>query len=302
MQLVLYTQICRKVSGLTTFERSFYSKMSQFCSIQYFYKVAETEALATFPTNTVHSQDVGQLIECDICIYSSLQHGFPAPNIKAKKYIQVVHTDLKAWERNYQKDPKVDIYVAVGKSVQKSLKEYYDIDSIVIPNMLETPNEEKVLRLMTASRIAEGKGFDRLVIMAKKLKLAKRKFIWEIFGSGAENFINDIRYKLANIPEVVFMGSVTNIQNYMKVNDYVVQLSDNEGFCYSVHEALQVKVPCITTNFDGVENVIQNGKNGYILEMDLSNLDIDLIYTKIPKSVTVLKETQPERWLELLKL
>jgi glycosyltransferase involved in cell wall biosynthesis len=99
-----------------------------------------------------------------------------------------------------------------------------------------------------------------------------------------------------DIPEVSFMGIRDNIPSYMKGVDYVVQLSDSEGFCYSVYEALSVGTPVIVNSWAGVENVIQNGYNGYILN-DI--LDLDLIYSKKPKIPPTTFVENADNWLSL---
>lgn len=299
MRIVLYSQNIRKVSGLTTFERIFIKSMSKFHEIIYMYKTADPQSIEAVTKHCQLHLDDSKPVEADICIYSSLQHGYPAPNVIAKKYIQVVHADIKAAERHYQINPRIDLYVAVGKSVQNALKRDFDIDSIVIPNMLEDPAPEKVLRLMTASRIAEGKGFERMVKLAKIMRQQKRRFNWEIYGEGALNYINTLKYDLAGVNEVVFMGSRSNIQSYMLKNDYVVQLSDNEGFCYSIHEALQVGVPVIATKFEGAEDIIKHGVNGYLIDLDLSCIDFDAIYNQIPKSDKLEADKTIEKWFNI---
>lgn len=299
MRIVLYSQNIRKVSGLTTFERIFIKEMSKFHEIVYMYKTADPQSMEAVSDYCQLHLDDSKPVSADICIYSSLQHGYPAPNVIAKKYIQVVHADIKAAEKHYQINPKIDIYVAVGKSVQKALKEDFNIDSIVIPNMLEMPTPEKVVRFMTASRIAEGKGFERIVKMAKIMKQQKRRFNWEIYGEGAMSYINTLKYDLAGVNEVVFMGSRDNIQSYMLKNDYVVQLSDNEGFCYSIHEALQVGVPVIATRFEGIEDIIQDGVNGYLIDLDLNCIDFDAIYNQLPKCDKLGIDKTIEKWFNI---
>lgn len=302
MRIIVFTQIMRKVSGLQTFERNFIKKMSKKHELTYVYKAGYE-----FITNeiTPYAQvikDIGQEFECDICIYSSIEHGNPEPKIKAKRYIQVYHADVVTWGVGHKVPKSVDVHVCVGEGVQKSLKENLGIDSVVIPNILGEINLEKVVRFITASRLAEGKGFDRLVKMAKMLKKSGRKFIWEIYGDGSINFIEDLKYKLTGIPDVILMGSRTNIQSYIARSDFLVQLSDNEGFCYSMHEALQVGIPCIVTDWEGARNVIYNGVNGFIVDMELNNLDIDKIY-KFERQTIAWTDHKPEdQWEELFKI
>lgn len=103
-----------------------------------------------------------------------------------------------------------------------------------------------------------------------------------------------------DIPEVNFMGATTNISTYLQDANYLIQLSDNEGFCYSVYEALSMGVPVIVSEWEGVQDIVTNGKNGYIIEMDMSNLDINLFYEAKPSYDTV-KRLFFERYLKTQK-
>ncbi len=89
----------------------------------------------------------------------------------------------------------------------------------------------------------------------------------------------------------------------MKDADYIVQLSDNEGFCYAVYEALQIGKPCIVSRWDGVEKAIRDDENGYILDMDMSNLNNDFvskIYDKIPTGFILESFNPEEEWNKAL--
>lgn len=281
MKILIYTQHIGQVNGVQTFEKNFCKAMSSNHQIYYLYQTSRDELHRQFePYATVMQDGAFQDIEVDLCIYSSIQHSSVKANIKAKKYLQMVHTDLHAWGIAYSPSPHINTHICVGEEASQSLKQHFGIDSIVIPNIMSSPEITKVLRLVTASRITEGKGFDRIVEMARKLKMSGQKFIWEIYGDGAYGYIEDLKYQLTGIKEVMFLGAKDSIQSYMKGSDYLVQLSDNEGFCYSVHEALQIGIPCITTPFG--RSVIKDGENGYVLEYDLSNLNIMKIVQNIP--------------------
>lgn len=82
-----------------------------------------------------------------------------------------------------------------------------------------------------------------------------------------------------------------NIIDYIANADYLVQLSDNEGYCYSVIEALTAGVPVLITPCPVFEELqIKNKEHGYILPFDMKNLPIEDIYNHIPK----VKYTPPK--------
>lgn len=296
MRIILYQKVVR-LNGTFTFDKIFTRTFGKKHEILYVYEAGEKHLIDEIGKNAVVTRNEGQSILGDICIYSSVSHG--VHRIKAKKFIQIVHTDLHDWKVDY-KPVGIDLHVAVGESVANSLKKNNGLDSVVIPNFLEEPKVDKVLRLITASRIAERKGFERIAEMAKRLSLAGKKFVWEIYGNGTPSFVSNFRYSISNNPSVVLMGERSEVQSFMVDCDYLVQLSDSEGFCYSIHEALQVGTPVIVTDWVGVRNVVLDGINGYILNFDLSNLDINKIYSTRPVCGKLKVENNLLAWDNIL--
>jgi glycosyltransferase involved in cell wall biosynthesis len=296
MRIVLYSKVVRKVSGLQTFEKIFCKKLSKHFDLTFVYESTHNERFIKEIEQYCKVVKLqGQTIDADICIYSSLQHGI---KIQAKKNYQIIHSNLKAWNVKYEKPEYINNLIAVSETVARTLKEDMDLESITIENMLDEPKLEKVLRLITASRIETGKGFERVIDISKALRQAGKRFTWEIYGDGSLHYINELKYKLTGIHEVQFMSYHNSIQSYMATGDYVVQLSDDEGFCYSVYEALQIGKPVIVTNWPGIEKVVKNGENGYILNMDLSNLDVEKLY-EIPQNVRLDVIDNISHWINL---
>ncbi|MDD7756949.1 MAG: glycosyltransferase [Clostridiales bacterium] len=73
-----------------------------------------------------------------------------------------------------------------------------------------------------------------------------------------------------------------DIQNEIIKADFLIQLSDNEGYCYSVIEALTNNIPVIVTPVPVFKELKINEENSIILNFDCSNLDevINKIQTK----------------------
>lgn len=83
--------------------------------------------------------------------------------------------------------------------------------------------------------------------------------------------------------------------------DYLVQLSDTESFCYSAFEALQRGVPVILSRFPEAYNIVEEGKNGYLVDMDLSDLDIDKIFNHKPQDVSYVDRCDYNKWEKVFK-
>ena len=104
-----------------------------------------------------------------------------------------------------------------------------------------------------------------------------------------------------NCPNVIFKGVTREPFKEINKADYLVQLSDTEGFAYSVFEAMQVKTPCIITPFASGKEQITNGVNGWIIPFDMKNIDFESILKKdliVPKFEELGKESD---WINLFE-
>ena len=72
------------------------------------------------------------------------------------------------------------------------------------------------------------------------------------------------------------MGAKENPYPYMKDCDLYVQPSKSESWGLSVQEALILGKPVIVTNVGGLHEVVEYGKNGYIVDKS-----VDAIYEKV---------------------
>ena len=68
--------------------------------------------------------------------------------------------------------------------------------------------------------------------------------------------------------EFVLLGAKINPFPYLKDCNIYVQTSKFEGYGRTVAEARMFNKPIVSTNFDVVHEQIENGKNGFIVEMN----------------------------------
>jgi len=277
-KIIIYLSRVNKIGGVETFAFNFCKRMSrhyditfvydQCSSLDYLIKISEFVS--------VHVLDNYQF-ECETLLLASAWGKNPEKQIKSDKQIQMVHADYLAymedWHFTYKKYDKTTHHIAVGHHVAKQFEiaTTYKIDS-VIHNLLNddvkfTPKtKSKQLRLVTISRISIEKGFDRMLKMESLL--SGIDFIWDVYGDTSTACAKSVIPKFI---KVNFKGITDKPQEIMQQYDFVVQLSDTEGFPYSIYEALQVHVPCIVTDFPSAHELIKNNVNGYILDMNLDN-------------------------------
>lgn len=103
------------------------------------------------------------IIDVDVCLIAS-NHNIPR-QIVAKRFLQWIHSDYDRYSLELKNIGKVE-YVAVSNHVRKVIKKREGVDSTVIYNLLD-PNfkkpNDKVLRLVTNSRVSPEKGFGRML-------------------------------------------------------------------------------------------------------------------------------------------
>lgn len=110
---------------------------------------------------------------------------------------------------------------------------------------------------------------------------------WYVLGTSykKEEF-DEITGWFKNNNNVHFIGYKDNVYPYIKQMDYLALLTDREAWGLVVSEALILGVPCIVTNYDGVEKQITDRENGIILNME----NYDNSYEKRIDDIVDLKE------------
>ena len=240
---------------------------------------------------------MGQEIDCDIAIFAFNPPDRELLCFKAKKEkIQFIHACYSAAYniKHYETNPLIDRYIAVS---QTAADDFYNLTGFmpeVIHNPVYFEKPKKVLRLISATRIAEDKGsiWEKMQIFARKLIEKDIPFIWLVFTNN-RNVHTDIK-------GFVFMEPQLKITNYIAGSHYLAQFSKTEADCLSIKESLCVGTPVLATNFAAaIENGVVDGKTGYIFDMDMSNIDVEKIYNNIPKFEYKVNNSEKE-WNKLL--
>ena len=198
-------------------------------------------------------------------------------NVEAEEYIEMVHCVFKHNKLKPHVHPKITKYYAVGKEACDSFKELTGLDCEVLHNPLTLEKPKRILKLISATRLASDKGkiLQRTKKLAEELEKNNIPYIWNIFTTNEDTLKN---------PNIIYMKPKLDIRNYIASSDYLVQLSDTEAFCYSVLEALSLNIPCIVTDIPCFKEMgMKQAVNGYILDFDMKNIPIEDIYNHIPK-------------------
>ena len=179
--------------------------------------------------------------------------------------------------------------------VSKASKDSFKSDGEVIYNPLRH-SEKKSLLLVSATRIPaldKGQNAERMLKLAQMLKDHDIPFLWLNFSDAP----------LKNAPKgFVNVGTFQEMQPYISRADYLVQLSDHEGFGYTVLEALTCGTAVICTPFDTTKELgVVDGVNGYIVPFDL-NFNPEILYNVPEFSYSWDNEKIRKQWKRILKI
>ncbi|MBU1036982.1 glycosyltransferase family 4 protein [Patescibacteria group bacterium] len=122
--------------------------------------------------------------------------------------------------------------------------------------------------IITACRLTPWKGVAGVIKILTLLKNKVGKINFLILGSGPEsNNLKRLAADLGVIDNVHFLGKVEHnkILNYFKAADLFVLNSNYEGLSHTLLEVMIVETPIITTNIDANKEVIEDGKEGLLV-------------------------------------
>ena len=282
---VIYFPSINAVGGVETFCYEMGMKYGKEYDITLLFRSGDQAMLAKIAqTCRVIRYRDGDEVYCDTFIfgwgYDILDH------VHAKQFIQTFHADYINRHLNPCGDERVTKRFGVAENTTKGIAEHYGLDIETMYNPYTAKKPRKVLKLVSASRLTPEKGFDRMVTLAEKLDAAGIPFHWLIFTDKPREFPNQ---------NVAVLPARLDVLDFIADADYLVQLSDTEGYSYSIVEALSVGTPVIVTDIPvAAEQGVVNGKTGFILPFDMSEVPVDAIYKGLRKFTYTPRESHYE--------
>lgn len=304
-KIIIYHDYMHCIGGIESWVYYLTEHLHKYYDITFLFSCGSTKQIERINKYVkIEHIDRDKTYECDIFLIASNWTAFPS-NIKYKKCIAVVHSDYKYYNDQLKcsipLQKKASEYVCVSQKASDSLNELFGNPGVVIENILGNKvKTNKILHLVSFTRLSEEKGYDRMCKFIEILKKNNIKFDWKIFSD-----IEGKNLEKINCPEVIFMQPTLDIYDYVVDADYVVQLSDTEAFCYTVHESLQYGTPVIVTDIDGFKDVVKDGYNGYKFKLNMSNVNktmLNKIINNIPKDFTYDEkfEELENKWFKVL--
>jgi len=130
---------------------------------------------------------------------------------------------------------------------------------------------EDAIIVVYSGRLVVSKGILLLLEVWKQLLLQNNNIHLLLVGSGKGSFDDcdreayDYMVKQKLEKNVSLTGSVDNVNEYLMASDIFVLPSDYEGFSLALLEGLACALPSIATKVGGAADIIQNYKNGLLI-------------------------------------
>lgn len=286
-----------EIGGVETFVYNWVVNLWEYYDITILYDTGDyTQLTRIAPYVNLVRYDKNKHYTCDIFIRNSVWGSIP-DNVTSRenRYIEMRHANYKylsdkgVLSAQYRPSKNTNEIVGCGYFVSKMSHLVLGDDPTTIQNILApTKQTNKILHLISCTRIDGEKGGKRMEKLCEMLREAGIKFDWKIFTNGLHPLEGE---------EIQYYTSRFDIWDYLADADYTVLLSDVEGLPYTVQESLQYKTPCIVTDIEGCTELIKDGVNGYVVPLDM-NFNVKKLL-KIP----VLKDYDnhaKEKWLDYL--
>ena len=120
-------------------------------------------------------------------------------------------------------------------------------------------------------RITQIKRPDRFLDVVAKVRADGVKVNFIVAGAGEQLQYCQNRVTNENLP-VTFLGWREDIEVVLAAADFVILTSDNEGTPLSLIQAGMVGIPVVTTNVGSTNEIVVNGKTGFLTDLSVDEL------------------------------
>lgn len=205
----------------------------------------------------------------------SQEHSF----IDNEKYIKKVRKSFK----------HIKYLIVMTKGAKEKYDEWLKNEKIkpeviVIPNIIKENKSGKISNLnnrqiISVGRLEDVKDFYTLILVFSVIVKKYPNYVLKIIGEGSMRERLEEQIKKCNLQKnVILTGRRTEneINNELIKSDVFVLTSKSESFSLVLCEAMNFGVPCIAFDVDvGPREIIQDGKNGFLIENRNVNLMIE---------------------------
>ncbi len=275
------------IGGVETMFWNLARKYGESHDITILYQQADPKQLERLQKLVHCVKWTGQTIKCEKAFFNF--DISPIDKVEAKEYAVIMHSDYHARAIRPPQHSKITRYIGVSANVCKTAEEKLNCHAELCYNPIVVDKPRKVLHLVSATRLTAEKGKDRMNILADALTKADVPFIWTVYTNDLVPIDN---------PNVIYCKPRLDIADYIADADFLVQLSDTEGYSYTVLEALCMGTPVIVTPCPVYAEMKLTEQNSIVLPFDMSDIPIEKIRKGLKKGFKY--EPHQDRWSELL--
>lgn len=176
---------------------------------------------------------------------------------------------------------RFDRVVCVSRSVAESMQSvfgpmdnlcvcYNPIDTAEIDQKKNafTVDREEAPLFVAVGRLADQKGFDRLLRICSRLNADGFDYRVWVIGEGEDREKLEAQRRNSNLENVRFLGKKENVFPYIKVADWLICTSRHEGFNMVLYEAAWCGTPSITTDNAGTKEFLGDSQYGIVVPND----------------------------------
>lgn len=266
---IFYVRDIHKIGGVETYVYELAKKYKDYDNAVVCKSIAleQLKRLKKYCKVYIHKNEQ---INCKVIITNWDTSIFDYVNEDAKKYT-VLHTDYSnPTERLGIPQDRPDItYIGITESSKKAFEDITGIDrTILCRNPYELEVDKPVLTLLSATRLSQIKGGDRMLKLANTLNNLGINYIWYIITT--DEYSKNPIWKNKN---VVHIPNRLDVGSFMRKADWYVQLSECEGDSYSLKEALYRGLPIVVCELPYFKEIgIEEGKNALFYNLNNSNV------------------------------
>jgi len=185
-----------------------------------------------------------------------------------------------------------DAFVAVSGAVKRSAEEllgfrnvnliYNSIDMEMFrPLAIEEKKhmrealgvKQDVVIIATAGRLDSQKGHIFLFDALTDPKVKESNIVLLVLGQGpSEAYLKSAAEARGIQDKVIFLGHRKDVREIVGCADIFVLPTLSEGFGLALLEAMALKVPCIASRTGGISEIIEDGKDGLLVDPGRSDL------------------------------
>lgn len=224
-----------------------------------------------------------------IAAQEGLYADFVSTYARAEKNLVWIHNDMSKchWTKNYFGSIECEKkcyrsftnVVCVSEAVANSMEQlfgtmdnlcvcYNPIDTAEIDLKCDafTVTRDESPLFLAVGRLAEQKGFDRLLSVCRRLN--QKGYIYQmwIIGEGEKRKELEEILSRGNLNNVKLLGAQSNPYVYMKAADWLLCTSRHEGFNMVLYEAMWCGTPIISMDNAGTRELLGDSEYGIVTE------------------------------------